>query len=84
MELLEELNATNECYVRKKLALDGYSDWQRPVAQHWLTERNLARKEAVTKSRMRWLRLRVFVALCGFVGTLLWHYPIVFNAPFIR
>lgn len=73
-ELIEELNATDVRYVRKKLALDGYSDWQRPVAQHWLTERDTARAEAVASSRTWWLRARVLLGACGVIATLAWHY----------
>ena len=73
-ELIEELNATDERYVRKKLALDGYGDWQRPVAQHWLIERDMARQEAATRSRTWWLRGRLFLGACGFIATLAWHF----------
>lgn len=73
-ELIEELNATDERYVRKKLALDGYGDWQRPVAQHWLTECDTARQEAEAKSRTWWLRARVLVGVCGAIATLAWNY----------
>jgi len=73
-ELIEELNATDERYVRKKLALGGYGDWQRPVAQHWLTERDTARQEAADRSRTWWLRARVLLGACGVVATLAWHY----------
>lgn len=73
-ELIEELDATDERYVRKKLALDGYNDWQRPVAQHWLTEHDIARQAAATKSRIWWSRARVLIAACGIVATLAWHF----------
>lgn len=73
-ELIEELNATDERYVRKKLALDGYGDWQRPVAQHWLTERDTARQEAAARSRTLWLWARVFLGACGVIASLAWHY----------
>lgn len=73
-ELIEELNATEERYVRKKLALDGYADWQRPVAQHWLAERDTARQEAAARSRTWWLRARVLLAACSVIAMLVWHY----------
>jgi hypothetical protein len=73
-ELIEELNATDEHYVRKKLALDGYEDWGRPVAQHWLTERDRARQDAAARSRAFWLRARVVLAACGVIATLVWHF----------
>lgn len=31
-ERFEELDATDEKYGKKKLALGGYDDWQKPVA----------------------------------------------------
>ncbi len=73
-ELIEELTATDERYVRKKLALDGYVDWQKPVVQHWLTERQTAREEADAKSRIWWLRARFFLGACGVIATLAWNY----------
>lgn len=73
-ELIEELNATEERYVRKKLALDGYCDWQRPVAQHWLVERDTARLEAAARSRTWWLRARVLLAACSVIAMLVWRY----------
>lgn len=73
-ELIEELEATDERYVRKKLALDGYCEWQRPVAHHWLKEREMARKEAATKSRTWWLRARVLLGACSVIVTMVLHY----------
>ena len=73
-ELIEELNATDERYVRKKLALDGYSDWQKPVAQHWLVERDTARQEAAARSRSWALWVRVVLGACGVIATLAYHY----------
>jgi len=70
-ELIEELNATDEGYVRKKLALDGYVAWQRPVAQHWLNERDSGRQQAEAKSRAWWTRARFVLAACG---TAAWHF----------
>ena len=73
-ELIEELNATEERYVRKKLALDGYSDWQKPVAQHWLTERDTARQAAAARSRTWGLWARIALGACGVIATLAYHY----------
>jgi hypothetical protein len=73
-ELIEELEATDERYVRKKLALEGYCEWQRPVAHHWLTERDTARKEAAARSRTWWLRARVLLGACGVIVTMMWHF----------
>lgn len=73
-ELIEELEATDERYVRKKLALDGYCEWQRPVAHHWLTERDKVRKEAAARSRTWWLRARVLLGAFGVIVTMVWHF----------
>lgn len=73
-ELIEELNATEERYVRKKLALGGYDDWQKRVVQHWLTERDTARQEAVAKSRTQGMWARVALGACGVILTLVYHF----------
>ena len=73
-ELIEELNATEERYVRKKLALNGYHDWQKPVAQHWLDERAAMRQEAAEKARAFWFRVRVCVAAGGLLVPIVWHF----------
>jgi hypothetical protein len=73
-ELIEELNATDEGYVRKKLALHGYPAWQRPVAQHWLSERDSARQKAESRSRAWWTRARFIVAACGTIAAAAWHF----------
>lgn len=73
-ELLEELNATDEKYVKKKLALGGYEDWQRPVAQHWLDERAAARQTAAERTRAIWLRVRVGLVTLGVMAPAIWHY----------
>lgn len=73
-ELIEELNATGERYVRKKLALDGYGDWQRPVAQHWLTERDMARQEAAARVARLVATARILLGASGAIATLAWHY----------
>lgn len=72
-ELLEELDATQERYVKKKLALDGYSDWQRLVVEHWLSERAAARREAETRSKVFWARMRVGIAAAGLLVPLIWY-----------
>lgn len=73
-ELLEELNATDETYVKKKLALGGYDGWQKPVAQHWLDERTSARQAAAQRSSAMWLRLRVGLAGLGVIAPVIWAY----------
>lgn len=64
-ELVEELNATDERYVRKKLALDGFLDWQRPVAQHWLDERESNRAMRERRWKAVWAVIGVVVAVVG-------------------
>jgi len=73
-ELLEELNATDEKYVKKKLALGGYDGWRKPVAQHWLDERAAARQAAAQRANANWLRLRVGLAALGVIAPVIWHY----------
>lgn len=72
-ELLEELDATQERYVKKKLALGGYADWQRRVVEHWLSERAAARQEAETRSKAFWTRMRVGIAAAGLLVPLTWY-----------
>ena len=67
-ELVEELNATNERYVRKKLALDGFVDWQRPVAQHWLDERESERAANARRRTTIWTLIGLAVALAGLIA----------------
>ncbi|WP_342619571.1 hypothetical protein [Rhodoferax sp. GW822-FHT02A01] len=70
-ELVEELNATDERYVRKKLALNGYLDWQRPVAQHWLDERNTERVAAAR----RWTTMLTIIGIVvAVIGLIVRHY----------
>jgi len=73
-DLIEELNATAERYVREKLVLDGCSGWQKPVAQHWLTERDTARHEAEARSRTWGLRASAVLGACGVIATLACYY----------
>ena len=74
VELIEELNATEERYVRKKLALEGYVDWQKPVVQHWLVEREAMRQESAARSRSRGLWARIFLGACGAIATVAYHF----------
>lgn len=67
-ELIEELDATEERYVRKKLALRGYCDWQKPVAQHWLDDRAAMRQE----TQNRWVRIGVYAASSSVFITVAW------------
>lgn len=73
-ELIEELDATEERYVRKKLALNGFKDWQRPVAQHWLDERASARQDTAEKTQAYWFRVRVCVAAGSLIVAIVWHF----------
>lgn len=66
-ELIEELNATEERYVRKKHALKGYRGWKNSVAQHWLDERAEIRRE----TQNFWIRVGVYVTTGGLLVTIL-------------
>lgn len=72
-ELIEELDATQERYVKKKLALGGYADWQRRVVEHWLSERAVNRQEAEAHSKAFWTRIRVCIAAAGLLVPLVWY-----------
>jgi len=72
-ELYEELEATQERYVRKKLALGGYADWQRRVVEHWLSERTEARQDAETRRKALWTRIRVGIAAIGVLSPVIWY-----------
>lgn len=78
IELYEELDATEERYVRKKLALEGYVGWQKSVAQHWLDDREARRQEAVEQDRSLWLRMGAYAAVAGvFAAIALKLLPVV-------
>lgn len=70
-ELFEELEATQERYVKKKLALGGYADWQRQAVEHWLSERAAAHQEDEARSKALWTRIRVGIAASGLLVPLI-------------
>lgn len=71
-ELLEELDATQEAYVRKKLALGGFTKGQQRVVEHWLGARAADRQAAEARSKAWATWLRVVIALTGLAATLVW------------
>jgi hypothetical protein len=80
-EFLRELDATDERYVRKKLALGGYTGWQTKVAEYWLSERDRERQEqreqhrlAATRKSIFWSRCRIGAGLLAATGTAVLHY----------
>ena len=80
-EFLNELNATDEKYVRKKLALGGYMGWQIDAVQFWLDERQSARdaeradqQHTMAKQSAFWTRTRCMVAVVCSVAVLLMHW----------
>ena len=81
VEFLRELEATDEAYVRKKLALGGYATWQIKVAEYWLDEPERKRREqrdqqqlAATRKSVFWTRFRAGAGLLAVTGTALFHY----------
>ena len=68
-ELLIELDATKESYVREKLALGGYVDWQVQVVQYWLGLRDTERSDRAKRGQARMHLARVAVAIMGGAGT---------------
>ena len=55
---LEDLEATDERHVRKKLVLDEYKGWRANVAQNWLDERK-------AKRASRWIWLPIAGPILG-------------------
>jgi hypothetical protein len=68
-ELLIELDATKESYVREKLAFGGYVDWQVSVVQYWLGLRDTERSDRTKRGAARMHLARVVVAVLGGAGT---------------
>lgn len=53
LTLWQELDATNESYVRQKLACGGYSKSDTSLVNEWLMARALVRNEAREQSERR-------------------------------
>lgn len=77
-ELYEELEATQERYVRKKLALGGYGDWQGRVVEHWLSEQTVARQDAEARRKAFWTRIRVGIAAVSVLSPAVWYFVKLF------
>lgn len=72
-ELMEELNATEEHYVRKKLTLGGYKIWEIPIVKSWLAERAAERTTALQEVQIFWARMAVYVAAVGLFMPTVWQ-----------
>ena len=72
IELIEELNATNESYVGKKLAFKGYQNWQEPIVRHWLAERAAEDTATRQKAQAFWTRVTVYVTASGVLIPIAW------------
>lgn len=70
-ELIEELDATQERYVRKKLALGGYEAWKSSVVQHWLNEREANRQAAERRSKALWTKAMVAATALPLLGAVI-------------
>lgn len=69
-ELIEELEATQERYVRKKLALGGYQPWEDKIVRHWLNDRETNRLEAEKRSKALWTKAMVAVTALPLFGAI--------------
>lgn len=71
-ELVEELNATKQSYVSKKLAFHGYEDWEEPIVRHWLAERGAEQTAMRQKAQAFWTRVTVYVMAGGALIPIAW------------
>jgi hypothetical protein len=80
-EFLNELDATDEKYVRKKLALGGYEGWQVDAVKFWLDQRQVTRdveradqQLTIVKRSAFWTRTRCMVGVVCSVAMVLIHW----------
>lgn len=80
-EFLNELEATDEKYVRKKLALGRYKGWEIDAVNIWLGHRQSAREAeraeqhlTMAKRSATWTRTRCMVAVVCSVAMVLIHW----------
>jgi len=69
-EFLLELEATDEDFVRQKLAFGRYATWQEPIVKYWLEQNDRRRQQerdalhmAVSKRTAFWTRGRTLGGL---------------------
>lgn len=69
-DFYRELDATDEGYVRKKLATGGYAGWKAKHAKHWLEERATKRAEQREAGIVRWTKFGALATLASVVMTI--------------
>lgn len=70
-ELLRELEATDEAYVRRKLSLNGYTQVQRRHVLEWLNTKDVDRARAQANATLAISRRSVFWTMIGALGGLI-------------
>ena len=80
-EFLLELDATDEAYVRKKVALGGYTDMQLTAAKYWLEQRELQRQAEIKSRELSiaqqsafWTKARGIATVVGLLLTPVAHW----------
>lgn len=67
-ELLRELEATDEAYVRRKLSLNGYTQVQRRHVLEWLNTKEGDRARAQANASLAISQRSVFWTMIGALG----------------
>lgn len=70
-EFYKELDATQEAYVRKKLALGAYGAWKEPHVKNWLAARDAERAAAKEAELVKSAKSAAFWTRVGAIGTVL-------------
>lgn len=68
--LWDELNATDEDYIRRKLALGEYSAEAAVIVARWLVDHERRRQERWARSTLRWVMVGAIAASSTTVVTL--------------
>jgi len=63
-EFLQELEATDEAYVRRKVLLGYYEGWHLTMAQQWLAQQDSKRTESWVKSNLFWVAATGIATVC--------------------
>lgn len=69
-EFLNELEATDENYVRRKLLLGYYTGWQLNAVEHWLDLQRGKREETRAKRNLFWVAATCVMGSVGVAATL--------------
>ena len=69
-EFYQELEATQETYVRKKLAMGSYGSWKIKHVQNWLVAKDAERSHALAVQGARDVRMTAMWTMVGALGTI--------------